>query len=78
LRRFDAIEQGVAVKARTRVRAVGSGAQSGGRNGESLTLGTWKIRQVLVDNKSVAEIGNRCLPLGGTAAPSGGGGHEER
>jgi hypothetical protein len=37
---------------------------------KSLRQESWKIRQVLVDNMSVAEIGNRCLALGVRAASS--------
>jgi len=30
--------------------------------------GSWRTQQVLVDNKSTAEIGKKCLSLGGPAA----------
>lgn len=40
-------------------------AESGGRMGESPTPGSWPIQWVHVDNKSVAEIGERCLPWEG-------------
>jgi hypothetical protein len=50
---------------RTRVRGKRGRAESGGRTGESPTLKNRRIQQVLVDNKLVAEIGNRCLLLQG-------------
>jgi hypothetical protein len=40
------------------------GNGSGGREGVSPTLGNGRIPWVLVDNKSAAEIGKKCLPLG--------------
>lgn len=40
-------------------------AGSGGCAGESPAPESWQIQRVLVDNKSVAEIGDRCLPLEG-------------
>jgi hypothetical protein len=57
LRHPDAIEQGAATKVHTRVCAVGGRARCGGQHGESLALGDRNTQQVLVDNKSVAEIG---------------------
>jgi hypothetical protein len=39
------------------------GNGSGGREGVSPTLGNGRIPWVLVDNKSAAEIGKRCLLL---------------
>jgi hypothetical protein len=39
------------------------GDGSNGRDGESRTLGNGRVPWVLVDNKSAAEIGKRCLLL---------------
>jgi hypothetical protein len=51
----------------------GSGRREGdgndGRDGVSRTLGDGRIPWVLVDNKSAAEIGKRCLLLIGGQRP---------
>jgi hypothetical protein len=52
-------------KVRTRVCISGARLEAAVGTVRAGLLGNWRIWRVLVDNKSIAEIGDKCLSLGG-------------
>ena len=65
MRIIDAAEKDVAHKVYTRVCMAGAGPDAAVRRARALMHVSRWIRWVLVDNMLTAEIGKKCLPLGG-------------